>query len=42
MKCADDLVLLAKVGAVLQGMLERLMETLRYYGMESKECNNLR
>ena len=36
MKCADDLVLLAMSGAVLQGMMERLVETVRYYGIEKK------
>jgi hypothetical protein len=35
-KYADDLVLQAKAGAVLQGMVERLIETERYYGMERK------
>jgi hypothetical protein len=41
MNCADDLVLLAKAGAVLQGMLERLNESARYYGIEKKgkECS---
>jgi hypothetical protein len=33
-KCADDLVLLAKEEAVLQDMTERLSETGRCYGME--------
>jgi hypothetical protein len=31
---ADDFVLLAKEVAMLQGMIERLTETGRYYGME--------
>jgi hypothetical protein len=31
---ADDVVLLAKEVAVLQGMTERLTEIGRYYGME--------
>ena len=34
MKYADDLVLMAKEETVLQGMLEKLIETGRYYGME--------
>jgi hypothetical protein len=33
-KHADDLVLLAKEQTVLQGIIERLSETGRYYGME--------
>ena len=33
-KYADDLVLLAKEEAVLQGMTERLTETGRCYGIE--------
>jgi hypothetical protein len=33
-KYADDLVLLAKEEAVLQGVIERLMEIGRCYGME--------
>ena len=33
-KYADDLVLLAREEAVLQGMIERLNETGRCYGME--------
>jgi len=33
-KYADDLVLLAKEEVVLQGMIERLMETGRCYGIE--------
>jgi hypothetical protein len=36
-KYADDLVLLAKEEAVLQGMTERLTETGTYYGMEMNE-----
>ena len=31
---ADDVVLLAKEVAVLQGMIEKLTEVGRYYGME--------
>jgi hypothetical protein len=31
---ADDLVLLVKDETVLQGMIERLIETGRFYGME--------
>ena len=31
---ADDVVLLAKEVAVLQGMVERLTEIGRYYGMD--------
>jgi hypothetical protein len=34
MKYADDLVLLAKEKMVLQGMIDRLTETGRCYGME--------
>jgi ABC-type uncharacterized transport system ATPase subunit len=33
-KYADDLVLLAKGQTVLQGMIDRLTETGRCYGME--------
>jgi hypothetical protein len=33
-KCVEDLVLLSKEEAVLQGMTERLIETGRYYGMK--------
>ena len=36
MKYADDLVLLAKEEAVLQGMSERLNEIGRCYGTEMK------
>ena len=34
MKYADDLVLLAKEGTVLQDMINKLIETGRCYGME--------
>ena len=34
MKHADDLVLMAKEEKVLQGMIDKLIETGRYYGME--------
>ena len=34
MKSADDLVLMAKKEKVLQGMIDKLIETGRYYGME--------
>ena len=34
MKYADDLVLMAKEETVLQGMIDTLSETGRYYGME--------
>ena len=34
MKYADDLVLMAKEETVLQGMIDKLIETARYYGME--------
>ena len=34
MKYADDLVLMAKEETVLQGMIDKLIETGRYYGME--------
>jgi hypothetical protein len=33
-KYGDDLVLLAEEKAVLQGTIERLIEILRFYGME--------
>ena len=33
-KYADDLVLMAKEETVLQGMIDKLFETGRYYGME--------
>ena len=33
-KCADGLVLLAQEEQVLQGMMERLNEIGKYYGME--------
>ena len=33
-KCADDLVLMAKEETVLQGMIDKLIETGRYCGME--------
>ena len=33
-KSADDLVLMAKKEKVLQGMIDKLIETGRYYGME--------
>jgi hypothetical protein len=35
-KYADDLVLLAKEETVLQGMIDRLIEIGRCYGMEIK------
>ena len=31
---ADDLVLMVKEETVLQGMIDKLIETGRYYGME--------
>ena len=34
MKYADELVLMAKEETVLQGMIDKLIETCRYYGME--------
>ena len=34
MKYADDLVLMAKEETVLQGMIDKLIGTGRYYGME--------
>ena len=34
MKYADDHVLMAKEETVLQGMIDKLIETDRYYGME--------
>ena len=34
MKYADDLVLISKEETVLQGMIDKLIETGRYYGME--------
>jgi len=33
-KYADDLVLMAKEETVLQDMIDKLIETGRYYGME--------
>ena len=33
-KYADDIVLMAKEETVLQGMIDKLIETGRYYGME--------
>ena len=33
-KYADDLVLMAKEETVIQGMIDKLIETGRYYGME--------
>ena len=33
-KYADDLVLMAKEETVLQGMIDKLIETGRYYSME--------
>ena len=33
-KYADDLVLMAKEETVLQGIIDKLIETGRYYGME--------
>ena len=33
-KYADDLVLIAKEETVLKGMIDKLIETGRYYGME--------
>ena len=33
-KYTDDLVLMAKEETVLQGMIDKLIETGRYYGME--------
>ena len=33
-KYADDLVLIAKEDTLLQGMIDKLIETGRYYGME--------
>jgi len=33
-KYADDLVVMAKEEMVLQGMIDKLIETGRYYGME--------
>ena len=33
MKNADDLVLMAREETVLQGMIDKLIETGRYYGM---------
>ena len=33
-KYADDLVLMAKEETVLQGMIDKLIETYKYYGME--------
>ena len=33
-KCEDELLLLAKVETLLQGMIDRLIEIRRHYGME--------
>jgi hypothetical protein len=33
-KYADDIVLMAKEETVLQGMIDKFIETGRYYGME--------
>jgi len=33
-KYADELVLMAKEETVVQGMIDKLIETGRYYGME--------
>jgi hypothetical protein len=40
-KCADELLLLAKEEAVLQGMIERLVDIGRCYGREM-DVGNLR
>ena len=34
MKCADNLVLMAKEETVLHGMIDKLIETGKCYGME--------
>ena len=34
LKCADELVLMAKRETVLQGIIDKLIETGRYHGME--------
>jgi hypothetical protein len=39
MKYADDLVLLAKGGTVLQGMTDKLIETGRSCGMDKSVVN---
>ena len=39
-KCVEDLVLLPKEEAVLQGVIERLIETARYYGMTKNTENS--
>jgi len=36
-KYAEDLVLLVKEGAILQGMIDTLVEIWRCYGMEMNE-----
>ena len=43
-KYADDLVLMAKEGRVLQGMIDKLIKNGRYYGMEMnvKKTNVMR
>jgi hypothetical protein len=38
-KYADDLVLLAKERRMLQGMIDRIIEIGRYYGMEMNVKN---
>jgi hypothetical protein len=39
-KYADDLVLLAKEGTVLQDMIDRLIEIGIYYGLEISMVKN--
>ena len=41
-KYADDLVLMAEEETVLQGMIDKLIETGRYYGMEMNVEKNKR
>ena len=42
MKYADDLVLMAKEETVLQGMIDKLIEFCRRYGMEINVGKNKR
>jgi len=39
-KCADDLVLMAKEETMLQGVIDKLIETGRYCGMETNVGKN--
>ena len=41
MKYADDRVILAKEETVLQGMIDRLIETGQFYGLEMNVEKNM-